>query len=170
MRGNKICWLYEDVYCRSGEDPYPETSIIFGRDIFPLVVPPHFCVHSRRSEVAELCCRPTFSGEGDAKRLILEFLVSCSDFGPYECEHPHEILCYFDHARWAPICKERWWGDVRIASGDIVENGSYLIDHEGTRKILRERYHMDLAPDASWLAGHTFERPRVHFAGEDSDY
>ena len=71
---------------------------------------------------------------------------------------------------WAPICKERWWGDVRIASGDIVENGSYLIDHEGTRKILRERYHMDLAPDASWLAGHTFERPRVHFVGQDLDY
>ena len=59
---------------------------------------------------------------------------------------------------------------MRLASGEIVENGSFQIDYDGARVILRERYHMDLAPDASWLAGHTFERPRVQFAGEDSDY
>ena len=68
------------------------------------------------------------------------------------------------------MCKERWWGDVRIASGEIVENGSFQIDYDGAREILRERYHTDWAPDASWIVGHTFERPRVHFAGEDSDY
>ena len=81
----------------------------------------------------------------------------------HECEHPHEILTYLDHARWAPLRKERWDGDVRIASGEIVEN-------DGAGENLRECYHMDLAPDASWIVDE-WRGPRVRFADEsDSEY
>ena len=62
---------------------------------------------------------------------------------------------------WAPLRKERWDGDVRIASGEIVEN-------DGAGENLRECYHMDLAPDASWIVDE-WRGPRVRFADDDDE-
>ena len=88
-------------------------------------------------------------------------LVELSKLLHTQCEHPHEILTYLDHARWAPLRKERWDGDVRIASGEIVEN-------DGVGENLRECYHMDLAPDASWIVDE-WRGPRVRFADDDDE-
>ena len=93
--------------------------MVFGESIFPLLARPRFCVHSRH-DVPDLCCRPSlYGGRSDFSELMrtfefdIFFKIDDDDRGvprgtEYEICDPRELLCYFDHARWAPLRKVRW--------------------------------------------------------------
>ena len=55
-----------------------------------------------------------------------------------EVNDPEELLSQLDHARWAPLRKEPWLGQV-VHNDEIYELGAGAPG--------RETYHMDIAPD-----------------------
>jgi hypothetical protein len=160
LRGSEICTLFDDTYGHGEYSGYGASKeMVFCRDDFPLMVDPSFCVYTSRVSVPTLYCRPILYEHNETYNLQFELLFKFEEFDAYDVEEPREFLCYLDHARWAPLRKTRWDGDVLHTDGEFYANGTLWDSPTGTQEISRELYHMK---GESLL-------PASHRTEEDSD-